>query len=165
MSEAQITDEMVQRALAVLAPRFHHITDDSFATQVRSAIEAALSGMAEPVAWAFFGRKGYEHFLRTGDRGFISDISVVPEFVERKSKEHDVTVPLFATPPASGLREENERLRKAIKRLILGYVSTMEAGRDRIMSLGGTCDPVDVMEASDPHLIEARAALQENGGE
>lgn len=61
---------------------------------------AALSGMAEPVAWAFFDKKGYEHFLRTGDRGFISYISVIPEFVERKSKEHDVTLPLYATPPA-----------------------------------------------------------------
>lgn len=59
---------------------------------------AAAPASAEPVAWAFFDQKGYEHFLRTGDRGFMSDISVVPDFVERKSKEHDITVPLYAGP-------------------------------------------------------------------
>lgn len=57
------------------------------------------------------------------------------------------------------LRSSNEALMKVIRRLMNGYVSTMEAGRDRIISLGGSCDPVEVMEASDPHLAEARAAL------
>lgn len=54
---------------------------------------------------------------------------------------------------------EIERLREALKELVCGYVNTLEAGRDRIMEFGGQCDPVDVMEASDPYLKSARAAL------
>ena len=48
---------------------------------------------------------------------------------------------------------------QALKRLYHAYVSLLETGRDRIVSLGGDCDPVDVMERSDPALIEARSAL------
>jgi hypothetical protein len=43
--------------------------------------------------------------------------------------------------------------------LYRAYVRLLEAGRDRIMDLGGTCDPVDMMERSDPFLIRARRAL------
>lgn len=39
------------------------------------------------------------------------------------------------------------------------YVRLLEAGRDRIMDLGGECDPVDVMEAADPWLSRARREL------
>jgi hypothetical protein len=42
---------------------------------------------------------------------------------------------------------------------VRGYVNTLEAGRDRIASLGGECDPVDVMEHGDPHLRKAREAI------
>ena len=48
---------------------------------------------------------------------------------------------------------------QALKRLYHAYVSLLETGRDRIVSLGGDCDPVDVMERNDPALIEARSAL------
>lgn len=37
-----------------------------------------------------------------------------------------------------------------LKRLRLAYVNLMETGYDRIIALGGSCDPVDVMEAGDP---------------
>ena len=46
-----------------------------------------------------------------------------------------------------------------LKRLYRAYVNTLETGRDRIVMLGGTCDPVDVMERSDPALIAVRAFL------
>ncbi len=39
-----------------------------------------------------------------------------------------------------------------LKRLRLAYVNLLEIGRDRILAFGGSCDPVDVMEASDPAL-------------
>ena len=55
--------------------------------------------------------------------------------------------------------DTERHLREALRNLYQGYVNTMEAGRDRILSFGGNCDPVDVMEKSDPVLIEARAAL------
>jgi hypothetical protein len=50
-------------------------------------------------------------------------------------------------------------LRGALKDLIHEYVKTLEAGRDRIIFHGGECDPVDVMERSDPALIRAKRTL------
>lgn len=50
-------------------------------------------------------------------------------------------------------------LEKALRRLMTDYVGLLEKGRDRIIDLGGTCDPVDVMEAGDPALRSARVAL------
>lgn len=51
-----------------------------------------------------------------------------------------------------------------LKRLARAYVALLETGRDRIVSLGGSCDPVDVMEAGDPSLISARAAIAKATG-
>lgn len=48
---------------------------------------------------------------------------------------------------------------KALEKLSLAYVNLLEIGRDRIIALGGTCDPVDVMEAGDPSLRAARDVL------
>lgn len=50
-------------------------------------------------------------------------------------------------------------LREPMRNLYRAYVQLLESGRDRILSLGGDCDPVDVMEASDPDLRAARKAL------
>lgn len=49
--------------------------------------------------------------------------------------------------------------RAALQRLYRAYVNLLENGRDRIIERGGQCDPVDVMEARDPVLIEVRAEL------
>jgi len=51
------------------------------------------------------------------------------------------------------------QLEGALRKLCLGYVNLLETGRDTILFYGGKCDPVDVMEAADPYLREARAAL------
>lgn len=56
---------------------------------------------------------------------------------------------------------EIKRLRGALQMMIRAYVNLLECGRDRIIDLGGQCDPVDVMEATTPELIAARDALQE----
>lgn len=53
-----------------------------------------------------------------------------------------------------------ERLRAALQDLARAYVNLLEAGMDRIISLGGDCDPVDVMERGDPYLRKAREALR-----
>ncbi|MBH1830962.1 hypothetical protein I5W42_05725 [Stenotrophomonas maltophilia] len=45
------------------------------------------------------------------------------------------------------------------KALYRAYVRLLESGRDRILDLGGTCDPVDVMEANDVDLQAARRVL------
>lgn len=47
----------------------------------------------------------------------------------------------------------------AIKDLRRGYVNLLEGGRDRIVSLGGECDDVPTMEAADPYLKSAAAAI------
>ncbi|WP_313415968.1 hypothetical protein [Stenotrophomonas sp.] len=45
------------------------------------------------------------------------------------------------------------------KALYRAYVRLLESGRDRIRDLGGTCDPVDVMEANDIDLQAARRVI------
>lgn len=60
-----------------------------------------------------------------------------------------------------------QMLREALQDLIRAYVRALENGRDRIVMLGGQCDPVDVMERDDPSLRQAKAALAQpaEGGE
>ena len=68
---------------------------------------------------------------------------------------------LFTRPmPAQDVTELVEALEKLYKK----YVNLLESGRDRILELGGTCDPVDVMEMSDPGLRDARNALSKYKG-
>ena len=62
--------------------------------------------------------------------------------------------------PAQDVTELVEALEKLYKK----YVNLLESGRDRILELGGTCDPVDVMEMSDPGLRDARTALSKYKG-
>jgi hypothetical protein len=50
-------------------------------------------------------------------------------------------------------------LLKALKDLSHAYVRLLESARDRIVSLGGDCDSVAVMERGDPYLIRAKAAI------
>ena len=57
------------------------------------------------------------------------------------------------------LEAQRDELLAALKNLRRAYVNLLESGRDRILLLGGQCDPVDVMEASDPNLRDSRAAL------
>jgi hypothetical protein len=52
-----------------------------------------------------------------------------------------------------------QRLEQALRDLIRSYVCVLENGRDRILMLGGDCDPVDVMERGNPYLNKAKAAL------
>jgi len=59
---------------------------------------------------------------------------------------------------------ERDRLRSELKNMIRGYVLLLENGRDRIVSLGGSCDPLDVMEQGDHYLHHARRALEGEKG-
>jgi hypothetical protein len=62
------------------------------------------------------------------------------------------------------LRRERDAIRnetlEELQSLYRGYVNALESGRDRILFFGGTCDPVDVMEQSDPKLVRARSAIR-----
>lgn len=59
-----------------------------------------------------------------------------------------------ATPAAPGID-----LREPMRNLYRAYVRLLEAGRDRIIDLGGRCDSVQLMEESDTDLRAAREAL------
>lgn len=57
------------------------------------------------------------------------------------------------------LTEQRDAAMEALRKMNRAYVSLMENGRNRIVMLGGECDPVDVMERADPALIEAKKTL------
>ena len=57
------------------------------------------------------------------------------------------------------LDRQNNALRQSLGSMIHAYVRLLDCGRDRILDLGGQCDPLDVLEANDPWLRDARAAL------
>lgn len=69
-----------------------------------------------------------------------------------------------SSPAAKGMAVGEQTAREqvlegALRSLMRGYVNLLENGRNRILDLGGQCDPVDKMEASDPYLREARNAF------
>ena len=57
------------------------------------------------------------------------------------------------------LLKQRDELLAALENMTHAYVCLMENGRDRIISLGGACDPVDVMERNDPYLREIRSTI------
>lgn len=79
-----------------------------------------------------------------------SGITPDQEFV----RYDDHLAAMASTPAAPGID-----LREPMRKLYRAYVRLLESGRDRIVSLGGDCDPVDVMEANDIDLRAAREAL------
>lgn len=67
---------------------------------------------------------------------------------------------LFAKAIAEKAREVmRDELLTALEKMNRAYINLMENGRDRIVMLGGDCDPLDVMERNDPHLYESRATI------
>ncbi|WP_342617186.1 hypothetical protein [Rhodoferax sp. GW822-FHT02A01] len=52
----------------------------------------------------------------------------------------------------------------ALKDLRRAYVNLLETGRDRILFLGGECDPLDKMVEGDPYLRAAVDAIAKAGG-
>lgn len=54
---------------------------------------------------------------------------------------------------------ERDELLAALKRLAKEHVIALEGGYDRIKSLGGDCDPVDVMERNSLALRDTRALI------
>ena len=99
MGEVRITDEMVEAARAkgrelagnqpgALVEAMAEIAEQG----ARAALSAAVSGMAEPVAWTR---------QRSLDR--LEEVGML--FAISGPGSDGYTVPLYATPPASGLRE------------------------------------------------------------
>jgi hypothetical protein len=63
------------------------------------------------------------------------------------------------------LHEDFAKVEAALRMLMRAYVNTLEGGRDRIVSLGGSCDDVPTMEAGDPALRHAKSVLATADGE
>lgn len=82
-------------------------------------------------------------------------------------KIDEATGVLNLIPKASTSAAPGVDLREPMRNLYQAYVRLLESGMDRITSLGGDCDPVDVMEANDIDLRAAREALDASpkGGE
>ena len=68
-------------------------------------------------------------------------------------------------PPKSAGTSDVLALKEALRLLIHAYVNTLEGDRDRILSLGGTCDDVPTMKAGDPALCFAKRVLAAADGE
>jgi hypothetical protein len=57
------------------------------------------------------------------------------------------------------MTEASKELLDTLKYLARHYVGILEHGRDRIIDLGGQCDPLEVMESGDPHLRIVREII------
>lgn len=66
------------------------------------------------------------------------------------NEPHEKAAKLIAAAP---------ELLAQLKSLARAYVRLMEAGRNRIIFLGGDCDSLEKMETDDPDLRDARAAI------
>ena len=62
------------------------------------------------------------------------------------------------------LKRQRDELTASLEKLYRGYVHVLEAGRDRIMDLGGDCDPLDVMEDGDHLLRDMRGIISKVKG-
>lgn len=63
------------------------------------------------------------------------------------------------------LKEQRDELSGALRQMTRAYVRLVETGRDLLVMQGYDCDPVEKMEADDPNLIAARAAIAKATGD
>lgn len=83
----------------------------------------------------------------------LTEELIDPVGVLRRKPNGKSNVPVWLGPPAQAVDLDD------FKALYRAYVRLLESGRDRIRDLGGTCDPVDVMEANDVDLQAARRVI------
>lgn len=119
-----------------------------FVQELREFAEGSRQPAGEPVGYATFrdGRFG-SWLFQTRAMAESHDSTAVAG-----GPANSEIVPLFRSPAqAVDLAE--------FKALYRAYVRLLESGRDRIIDFGGTCDPVDVMEANDVDLQAARRVI------
>lgn len=97
----------------------------------------------------------YEHhgWKRAEGESMTARVNSLYDVTLEAGRNRFVATPKPAAPPAQAVHLGD------FKALYRAYVRLLEAGRDRIRDLGGTCDPVDVMEANDVGLQAARRVL------
>ncbi|HEV2540245.1 MAG TPA: hypothetical protein VGU03_11110 [Frateuria sp.] len=168
----RVGDEVVERACAASWAIAKFSCETSDWSQVgsprrdhhRRVVTAALAaqGQGEAVAaCGYVAQDDLTHLATYSDEarahGFGSyegRISAVPY--------GNMTIPVFLRPaPAASPAGVPDGWvpTKAYRDLYRAYVRVLEAGRDRITSLGGDCDSVEDMERTDPSLIVARRTL------
>lgn len=70
-----------------------------------------------------------------------------------------IDAPRLAVATPAEVTDDVVDLRGELQHMVRAYVRLLEIGRDRIVDLGGSCDPLDVMEQGDPNLIQAKRAI------
>lgn len=137
-----------------------------------------MSHTKEP--WSVFSKNGVVEIWDTTKKAVIGwtgfDSTRVKEDAETNARRIVACVNACAGIPTADLersgnsvtpifemlieaRKQRDELLAALEMMNRAYVNLMENGRDRIIMLGGECDPVDVMESNDPNLRESRAAI------
>lgn len=183
MAEMQITDEMIEAAAKALFDRkeaqktnanlrwvWEEFADASDAKmfwrgEARTALSAALSGMAEPTAL----KRAVNNLVSVAlDYGRDFNDADSDERILLNAKFEAATEDVnafFSAPPASGLREENERLRKALEPFA-DIANLIEAEMEGLAE-DDTCNLMFhdyLMERFAVHeFFEARAALNPEG--
>lgn len=117
-----------------------------------SAAPAPEAGKAEAVAW---------QYQVAGQ--WITDASDEPWRTKGYPLRALGVIDHPAPPPAepdAGQRDGVEALATELRALYRHYVNTLESARDQIIARGGSCDPVDAMEKSDPVLQRVRNVLE-----
>ena len=174
---------------AVLAAALTQKDDSLQAKYLKSELAHTLAQQGEPVAYMAKNKNGgteslirarlLEQIGRSDDHDYTPLYAgVAPAPVEQRCTYCDGTGDVHsidgewrgtchcAAAPAPQPVHQGERaeLVEAFGKLYKKYVNLLESGRDRILDLGGSCDPVDVMEMSDPELRDARTALSKYKG-
>lgn len=123
------------------------------AREAVAALEADIAQAVEPLFW----------YRPIGDDGLyegpVHGQSIGGKMM--RDEKPGEWKPLYTTPPEPAV---NAELLEALKNMRRAYVNLMESGRDRIIFLGGECDPLDVMEAGDPNLRTSAAAIAKATG-
>ncbi|HEL7615142.1 TPA: hypothetical protein UM344_004124, partial [Stenotrophomonas maltophilia] len=107
-----------------------------------------VGGGQEPVAYLDLGEGGY---MDVGTDLSDEELAALPK------GRHMLGI--IGTYGVDGYKPTQAVDLGDFKALYRAYVRLLESGRDRIRDLGGTCDPVDVMEANDVDLQAARRVI------
>ena len=138
------------------------MTDNSKIEELRRLAEAATPG---PWRMEHMSISAHIHQV-DGLHGLASCVIGYGNWDEPKQSEGAKNASFIAAAnPATiiALLDELDASKAMVRKLYQGYVNTLEAGRDRILALGGQCDSVEVMEEFDPVLRAARAFVGAEG--
>ncbi|HEL4248017.1 hypothetical protein [Stenotrophomonas sp. SMYL28] len=151
---------MIRGEKAFAEPCDYYFTSKQMRDYARTALAASqpvgatgknsltVGGGQEPVAYLDLGEGGY---MDVGTDLSDEELAALPK------GRHMLGI--IGTYGVDGYKPTQAVDLGDFKALYRAYVRLLESGRDRIRDLGGTCDPVDVMEANDVDLQAARRVI------